>query len=476
MDAPVLQEVAKPLADRSDRVLIVDDDVDAGDMLADLIRRKGRTSVVARGGAEALQLARANDDIALVLTDFQMLGMDGIALCGLLHEVIPDAPVIVITGHGSMDVVLRALRAGAYDFHARPLEPDLLGLSIERALEHRRLRIEVRRLRGEVGRTQPARTLLGSSAAMRAVLDLIGRVAATDATVLIQGESGTGKELVARAIHAASGHREGPFVAINCAAVPPQLLESELFGHTRGAFTDARVARAGLFVEAHGGTLLLDEIGEMPLEMQAKLLRALQARTVRPVGGTQEVPFDARIIAATNRDLEEDVRTRRFREDLYYRIAVVDVHVPALRERPQDIPALAQHFVGRFSERFSKRVIGLDPGALQRLLSYSWPGNVRELENSMERAVALTRFDHVTVDDLPARVRAHRAEPAQCLPELAEGLISLAELDRRYIHQVLALVGGNKSRAARILGLDRRTLYRIFDRERSPSEPAEPVE
>jgi DNA-binding NtrC family response regulator len=459
-------------AEKPARVLIVDDDIDAGDMLAEFVRQQERQPLLARSAAEAMTLAQQHNDVALVLTDVQMPGMDGIELCQRLRQILPDAPVIILTGHGSIDVVVRALRAGAYDFHVRPLELDILTLSMERALEHARLRNEVRRLREEVSRTRPSRALIGSSPAMREILDMVGRVASTDATVLVHGESGTGKELVARAIHEMGIRREGPFVAINCAAVPPQLLESELFGHVRGAFTDARVARTGLFLEAKGGTLFLDEIGEMPLEMQAKLLRALQERTVRPVGGNQEIAFDARVIAATNRDLEEEVRARRFREDLYYRIAVVGLEVPTLRERVQDVPVLAQHFVTRFAERFAKKVVGIAPAALQRLLAYNWPGNVRELENSVERAVALTRFDHVMVEDLPERVRAHQSEQVTALPQQAEELVTLAELERRYIHQVLTLVGGNKSRAARILGLDRRTLYRIFDRERGVVERA----
>ncbi len=456
--------------DRAARVLIVDDDVEAAEMLADFVSKQGRQPVVAHSAAEALSVARDDDDIALVLTDVQMPGMDGIELCSSIREMLPDAPVILLTGHGDMEIVVRALRAGAHDFHVRPVDIELLGLSMDRALEHARLRTEVKRLRDEVSRARPSREFIGSSPAMREILDMIARVGSTDATVLIHGESGTGKELVARAIHDSGTRREGPFVAINCAAVPPLLLESELFGHARGAFTDARSARTGLFLTARGGTLFLDEIGEMPLEMQAKLLRALQERTVRPVGGNREVPFDARVIAATNRDLEEDVRQKRFREDLYYRIAVVCVEVPTLRARPQDIPVLAQHFVARFVERFGKKVVGIAPAALQRLTAYHWPGNVRELENCIERAVALTRYDHLTVEDLPERVRAHHAEPVAVLPQSAEELVTLAELERRYIHQMLNLVGGNKSRAARILGLDRRTLYRIFDRERASSE------
>jgi DNA-binding NtrC family response regulator len=259
-------------------------------------------------------------------------------------------------------------------------------------------------------------------------------------------------------------------VTVNCAVVAASLIESELFGHARGAFTDARVARAGLFIEAQGGTLFLDEIGDMPLSMQVKLLRALQERTLRPVGSDRELPFDVRIVAATNRDLEQEMKAQRFREDLYYRVAVVGIHVPTLRERPLDIPMLALHFVRRFAERFGRKVVGISPDTLKRLLAYEWPGNVRELENSMERAVALTRFDHLTPEDLPERVRAAEVSTAACLPESGEPLVSLAELERRYIQQVLDRVGGNKTHAARILGVDRRTLYRIFDRERAPDD------
>ncbi len=463
------------LPESSVRVLIVDDDDDARAMLEDFVRRHGRKPVTARSCVEALALAHEHDDIGLVITDVNMPGMDGIELCQRLTEVLPDAPVIVITGHGSMETVVRALRAGAYDFHVRPIEHDILAHSVDRAMEHARLRGEVKRLRDEVIRARPTREFIGSSPATRRMLDMVARTASTDATVLIQGDSGTGKELIAHAIHDMGARHEGPFVAINCAAVPPQLLESELFGHVRGAFTDARVARTGLFLEAKGGTLFLDEIGEMPLEMQSKLLRALQERTVRPVGGNRETPFDARVIAATNRDLEEDVRNKRFREDLYYRIAVVGIEVPSLRERIQDVPALAQHFVQRFAQRFGKKVVGIAAPALQRLMTYPWPGNVRELENSIERAVVLTRFDHLTVEDLPERVRTTSTLPDPILSTAdgTEELLTLAELERRYIHRMMILVGGNKSRAARILGLDRRTLYRIFDRERADNERTE---
>jgi two-component system response regulator HydG len=281
--------------------------------------------------------------------------------------------------------------------------------------------------------------------------------------VLITGESGTGKELIARAIHERS-QRRGPFVAINCAAMPEQLLESELFGHVRGAFTDAKTSRAGLFVEADGGTLLLDEIGEMPLTMQTKLLRALEERRVRPVGGTREVPFDARLVAATNKDLEGEVAEGRFREDLFYRINVVRIEAPPLRARGNDILLLAQVFLQRASERSGKAVTGMVKDAAEKLVTYPFPGNVRELVNAMERAVALARYDQLTVDDLPQRIREHtRAAPFVTTDDPDE-LLTMSELENRYIQRVLEATGGNKTRAAKILGFDRRTLYRKLER------------
>ena len=300
---------------------------------------------------------------------------------------------------------------------------------------------------------------------MRRVYDLIERVAPGDASVLIYGETGTGKELIARAIHDASPRQERPFVAINCAAVPANLIESELFGHARGAFTDAKSQRTGLFVQANGGTLFLDEIGELPLDMQPKLLRALQERKVRPVGANVEIPFDARIVAATNRDLESEVFHKRFREDLYYRVNVVQVDLPPLRSRSQDVLELAAHFLAEFSRRAGRdKPLVLSSGAAEKIMQYEWPGNVRELENSMERAVALARFEELTVDDLPERVRAYKPNHFVIEADDASEVVSLHELERRYIERVLKLVGDNKSRAAQILGVDRRTLYRKLER------------
>ncbi len=451
------------------RVLVVDDDPECGEMIAAFVHRLAHAATYVRGAEEALeQLATQAFD--LVLTDIQMAFMDGIALCERIATTYPDVSVVVLTGYGSLETAVRAIRAGAYDFLTKPIDCDVLSLSIERALERRRLVHEVKRLRERIVQAAPAHALIGSSLAMRMLSDLLVRVASTDATVLVTGESGTGKELVARAIHGMGARSKGPFVAINCAAVPAPLLESELFGHARGAFTDARTARAGLFVEADGGTLLLDEIGDAPMEVQTKLLRALQERVVRPVGSNHEVAFNARVITATNRSLEADVKAGTFREDLYYRIAVVCVEVPSLRTRSDDVPILAQHFVTRFAARFAKQVIGIHAVALARLIAYPWPGNVRELENSIERAVALTRFDHVTLDDLPERVRMFEPDLQVPVDTAIAGIVPLAEMNRRHVLRVLDLVNGNRSRAARLLGLDRRTLNRLV----APEKPDDP--
>jgi len=372
--------------------------------------------------------------------------------------------VIMMTAFASIETAVASIRAGAYDFVTKPFDPDDLVMTIERALGHRALREEVKRLRRAVSELQPFDEMVGESAAMQKMYQVIARVAESEATVLVTGESGTGKELVARALHSRSTRSAGPFVAINCAAMPESLLESELFGHVKGAFTDARAARPGLFSRATGGTLFLDEIAEMPMGMQAKLLRALQERMVRPVGGDTEVPFDTRIIAASNRDLEREVEQKRFREDLFYRINVVHIPVPPLRMRENDALLLAQTFLQRAQARGHGRVVGIKSAAAERLAAYPWPGNVRELQNCIERAVALAQFDHVGVDDLPERIGRYKptrialenTDPATFLP--------IAEVEKRYIGQVLDALGGNKTSAARVLGVDRRTLYRWLER------------
>jgi two-component system response regulator HydG len=393
-----------------------------------------------------------------------MRQVSGIELCRRIVANRPDIPVLVLTAFGSMETAVAAIRAGAYDHITKPVELAALGMAIDRAAAHRRLGEEVRRLRSEAEGRVRIPELVGQSTAMREILDLVERVASAEATLLITGESGTGKEVVARAIHRLSRRKDRPFVALNCAAVPESLLESELFGHARGAFTDAKTAHAGLFEQADGGTILLDEIGDMPLSLQPKLLRVLEERAVRPIGGRDEKPVDVRVIAATNRDLESAIEEGRFREDLFYRINVVHLALPPLRARAGDILLLAQHFLADLGQRDGCPVRGISRGAAERLLAYSWPGNIRELRNCVERAVALARFDQIAEDDLPSRIRDFAPSQLVIASEDPAELVSLEEVERRYVGRVIEVVRGNKSAAARILGVDRKRLYRMLAR------------
>jgi two-component system response regulator HydG len=408
---------------------------------------------------EALE-AFGREDFAVVLTDLKMPGMDGIEFCCRLVANRPDVPVIVMTAFGSLETAIAAIRAGAYDFVTKPIELELLAVILRRAIERRQLQEQIRTLRAAVERTARFEELLGESPVMQKLYDQLSQIADSDASVLIAGESGTGKELVARALHQRSRRRDRPFVAVNCAALPVTLLESELFGHVKGAFTDARSDRKGLFLQAEGGTLLLDEISEMPLAMQPKLLRALQENKLRPVGSEREVAFDARILASTNRDLETAVEERRFREDLFFRINVIQLELPPLRARGADALLLAQHFLALYAARAGKQVLGMAQPVAEKLLAYCWPGNVRELRNVIERAVALTRYDQITVADLPEKLRDYHT-PQVILGSADPGeLAPLEEVERRYILHVLESVGENRTLAARTLGLDRKTLYR----------------
>jgi two-component system response regulator HydG len=453
------------------RLLVVDDDRETCDLLREILEHQGYSVTALISAREALTRV-VNEDFDAVLTDLGMAEMNGIDLCRRILEARPDLPVIVGTGQGSMETAIAAMRAGAYDFVTKPFDPKLLALTLARGVQHHRLRDELKRLQTNLALREPP-GLIGQSTGMQRVLELVGRVADSDASVLLQGETGTGKELVARLIHASGKRRDGPFVAVNCAAVPQALIESELFGHARGAFTDARTQRTGLFLEAHCGTLFLDEIGELPLETQPKLLRALQERTVRPVGSNTEQPFDVRIVAATNRDLEYEVFEKRFREDLYYRINVVTVELPPLRNRGADVLALAHYFLAKFAERAGRPPLGLAPATAEKLLAYAWPGNVRELENCLERGVTLARFDQLTVEDLPDKIRDFRPEKFVVAADDPTEVVTLEELERRYILRVLSLMGGNKSQAAQMLGVDRRTLYRKLARyQGSPSPDA----
>ncbi len=437
------------------RVLVVDDDPAIGRLVRALLQ--GSDVYFVDSGTTALARL-ANEDFDVLITDLEMPDLDGLELCAQVAAARPHLPVIVLTAHGNYERAVGAVRAGAYDFLTKPIERAPLQLAVDRATAHRQLRGELRRLREIVN--GPIEGLHGDSLAIAETRALIARVAPSRATVLIRGESGTGKEVAARAIHAASGQSRGPFVALNCAAIPEHLLESELFGHVRGAFTDARADKTGLFARASGGTLFLDEVGELPLALQPKLLRVLQERTVRPVGSTVETPVDVRIVAATNADLETATAEKRFREDLYFRLNVLSVELPPLRSRGGDVLTLAARFLDEIAERAQKKVIGISPAAAERLLAYSWPGNVRELFNCMERAIALARFDQIVVEDLPERVRTHRSKHVVVASDDPRELVSMAEVERRYIDRVMEAVSGNKSEAARILGFNRATLYR----------------
>ncbi|MEW6775888.1 MAG: sigma-54 dependent transcriptional regulator [Bdellovibrionota bacterium] len=443
----------------SGRVLVVDDDLEAGRLLEDALQRRGYEVAAHTSAEEALQRLE-RDDFDVVLTDLKMRGMNGIDLCTRVAQSRPDLPVVVLTAFGSLDAAVSAIRAGAYDFISKPFETDSVRLVLDRAIQHRALRQEVRRLREAVPSSAGFPEIIGTSGPIKEVLDLIARVADSDASVAIQGESGTGKELVARALHRRSKRSKGPFVALNCAAIPETLLESELFGYEKGAFTDAKASRKGLLFLAEGGTLFLDEVGDLSPGLQVKLLRVLQERKARPLGAAAEIPFDARLVTSTHRDLEAEVEEGRFRQDLFFRLNVVPIHVPPLRARGTDVLQIAQHFLREFAAREGKQVLGLSHPAAEKLLAYSWPGNVRELRNCIERAVALARFDQVTVDDLPEKIRNYKGSQIVFALDKPEEFLPLEEVERRYILKVLEGVGGNKSTAARILGLDRKTLYR----------------
>ncbi len=440
------------------RVLVVDDEADSALMMKMVLEHGGHRVVSAGCAVEALAVIM-REEIDVVVTDLSMKEIDGIGLCVQVRSARPGTPVIIITAHANLDVAIEAIRAGAYDFVLKPIEAERLSAVVDRAANARNTRTSIEAAQSAA--SEPTQNVLGSSAAITRVQDLIKRIATSDTSVLIQGETGTGKELVARALHEASGAR-GSFIALNCAAMPFNLLESELFGHARGAFTDARTQRNGLFLEAENGTLFLDEIGELPLEVQPKLLRALQERTVRPVGSNAEIPFSARLVVATNRNLEQDVREKRFREDLYYRINVIKVDLPALRERGTDVIELAARFLARQGARIGK-TLKLGADAAQRLLDYPWPGNVRELENCMEYAAVLARHHEVRITDLPQKVRDYRVIRVTPSNDIAE-IIPIDEYEKRYVVNVIVQLGGNKKRAAQRLGMDRKTLYRKLER------------
>jgi two-component system, NtrC family, response regulator AtoC len=444
------------------RVLVAEDDAVARDLLCEILRGEGFTVEAVDDGAEALERA-APGAYDLVVSDVRMDRADGFAVLRAFGERAPETPVILITAFGDVTGAMEAIGKGAYDYVSKPFNVEELRLTVTRALERKRLAAE-KRASATAGTGAEAARLAeieGKSPRMLDVYKLVARVAPTSATVLVVGESGTGKELVARAIHSRSTRAQRAFVPINCTALTESLLESELFGHTRGAFTGAVGAKRGLFELADGGTLFLDEIGDMGAKMQAQLLRTLQDGEVRPVGGSESVKVDVRLVCATNRDLEGEVKAGRFREDLYFRINVVTVKLPPLRERPADIPILVDHFLAKIGRREGQPASSMSQEALEVLCQHAWPGNVRELENAVERAVAMSKGEVILPSDLPAEV--HGGSVAHST-SIIDDRPPLSELERRYIALVLAEAGGNKKKAAERLGIDRRTLYRALER------------
>jgi DNA-binding NtrC family response regulator len=441
----------------TDHILIIEDDGDMCEMLDCGLSRRGFTVQTCLTGREGLA-AITHERPDVVLTDINLPDSSGLTLCREITAHWPEVPVVMMTAFGSLETAVEGLRAGAYDFITKPLDLELLAAALSRALEHRRLRLQVRSLRRNCSRSRGFAELLGESQPMLDLFARLERIADTDSSVLICGESGSGKELTARALHAHSHRNQAPFIAINCSALPDNLLESELFGHIRGSFTDAHQDHQGLLVAADGGTLFFDEIGEMPQALQAKLLRALEERKVRPVGGSREVAFDVRILAATNLDIEQAVAAGRFREDLYYRLNVIRVDIPPLRRRGMDILLLAGKFIDEFAGKQVKEVIGLAETTARKLLNYRWPGNVRELRNAMEHGVVMTRFTKIGPEDLPTKINDHSTSPFA--PEPAKELLPLEEMNRRYISQVLEITEGNQTLAAEILQIDRKTIYR----------------
>ena len=441
------------------KILIVDDEQMMCEMLEDDLKRHGFHPTCYRSAEKAIDALKA-ESFDVLLTDMNLPNMNGIELCERVVANRPDIPVIVITAFGSMETAIAAIRAGAYDFVTKPIDTEFLALALDRAVNHHGLQEKVKILDDALKKTHQFDELIGQSPPMRKLIDRLERVADTETSLLITGETGTGKELVAQALHRRSRRHKGPFVAVNCAALPDALLESEFFGHKSGAFTDARTERKGLFFQANGGTLFFDEIGDFPLALQPKLLRSLEERRVRPIGGTSEISFDARIIAATNRDIETAVEESRFREDLYYRINVIQINLPPLRERGTDILLLAHHFVEQFAIRADEQIEGISNSASEKLLNYTWPGNIRELRNIIERAVVLTRYEKISVDDLPEKIRDYKTSQFLVGGDNPSELVPIQEVEHRYILHVLKTVGGNKTLAARVLGLDRKTLYR----------------
>jgi len=446
------------------RILIIDDEQSMCEMLAILLKKEGLEVATAGSRAEAAERLRRGP-VDLVLTDVQLPDGDGLEILRHVKSASPETAVVVMTAYGTAEMAVAARKLGAEAYILKPFDVDELRIVVRDALANRRLREEVVRLKREVGQAYGLDRVIGVSQVMASLFEMVRAIAPTSSTVLVTGESGTGKELVARAIHGLSGRAEGPFVSINCGALPDTLLESELFGHVKGAFTDARQGKKGLFEAASGGTLFLDEVGETSPPMQVKLLRALQERRIRPVGGTEEIEVDVRVIAATNAPLETLVEQKRFREDLYYRLQVIPIRTPPLRERREDIPLLAHHFLERFAREMGKRVAKISEEAMGQLQAFDWPGNVRQLENVIERAVAFETTEAVMPERLPEAVR-RPGRPAT-LPTIGDGFsldAYLLSIEAQLLGEALERGRGDRAVAARLLGVSPRSLRYLLQK------------
>jgi DNA-binding NtrC family response regulator len=456
----MIPAVQEPIA-KQGRVLIVDDDRAMCQLLIDLLREEGYETDVAYDGETAVQKSR-QFHFDLTVTDLMMPKMRGVELVQRLREIDNGALVLLITAFGTIESAVEAMRAGAFHYVTKPFHNEEILIQVKRALEQKRLEQELQRLRTEVRAHNRFQNIIGQSATMQKILEAVAQVSDLPANILIEGESGTGKELIARAIHTNSSRASGPFIAVNCAAIPETLLESELFGYVRGAFTDARKDRSGLFREADGGMLFLDEISELPMTLQSKLLRVLEDKEVRPLGANQGEKVDTRVLSASNRNLEDLVRSDKFRQDLYYRLNVIRIELPPLRYRYDDVPLLVQHFIEKFAAGAKRQVDGIGPEALAALKNYDWPGNIRELEHTIERAVLLGKGSRIELEDLPPNIVVD-GQSSIILAQALTRQLTLRDLEREYVAKVLDATNGNKTEAAKILGVDRTTLYRKLE-------------
>jgi two-component system response regulator HydG len=442
-------------------ILVVDDDPGHLTTLKTIIKSWGYSVSLADDGAHAIKSVKERP-FDLILMDVRMTHMSGIEALKKIKDYNPAIPVLIMTAYSSVDSAVEALKSGAYDYLTKPLDFEVLKLSLERALEHTDLKQENKYLKDKLSANYELKNIIGRSRPMKELIDMLAMIAPSEATVLITGESGTGKELIAKSIHHNSSRKDHPLIIVNCTALTETLLESELFGHEKGAFTGADKRREGRFMQANRGTIFLDEIGETSSAMQAKLLRVIQEREIQRVGGEETLSVDVRILAATNRNLEEDVKKGKFREDLYYRLNVVMLNIPPLRDRQDDIPLLAHHFLEKYAEKNRKPVKGFSPLAMDMLLKYEWPGNVRELENTIERAVILLPGEHITEKELPSNITEPYSEKRNWVEQPKELAANrpLEEIEKEAILATLEAAGGNKSETARRLGINRKTLHK----------------